>query len=218
MKSITKIILFTIFATIFAQAEPQQNTSKLGLGAHLGFGYGMIWGLDDDWAGGESKDNPGGFDFEIGAIGSYKISNLLQFTPELLFRYAKLSQDIGLGDYSFTQMDIQIPLFLRANATDKFFGFFGPQIGFNVSNDVEMKASDDTWNVNKVVSLSQDVEQAVFNFGISAGIGYYIVQKLSVDFRVLFGITELYPDAKGMVSLADAKIMSFKIGVSYWFI
>lgn len=228
MKKVLAFAIAILSAATFVQAQESESTSPvkqstelgtLGLGARLAVGYGFIWGLEDDWSGGENDEKPGGIDLEVGVAGRYEITSLIHFTPELLFRYAKYSQEDDLGDYEFSQMDIEIPLLVRANATPKFYAYIGPQLGLNVSNDVSLKAKvankAGTGTINH--SIPEKVEQASFGFSIAVGAGYYVIDKLALDLRVGFGLTELYPDSKGkFIDLSGAKDLSFKFGVNYW--
>ena len=226
-----KVLAFAIAflcAATFVQAEEgesanQKNQSAelamFGVGARLAVGYGMIWGLEDDWSGGENDENPGGLDLEGGVMGRIVLTPVFQFTPELLFRYAKYSQDDDLGERKFKQMNVEIPLLVRAVATPKFYAYIGPQLGLNVSNDVSLnakvanKASGGTINH----TIPEKVEQASFGFSVAVGAGYFVIDKLALDFRVGFGLSELYPDSKGnFIDLTGAKDIAFKFGLNYW--
>ena len=225
MKKVLTFAIVILCASTFALAQEasetnsKKDTPAIGLGARLAFGYGIIWGLEDDWSGGENDENPGGIDLELGAVGRYEISSLIHFTPELLFRYASYSQDDDLGEREFSQMDLEIPLLVRANATPKFYAYIGPQLGLNLSSDVSLKAkvADKISGGTTVHSVSEKVEQTSFGLSVAVGGGYYVMDKLGVDLRIGFGLTELYPDSKGkFVDLSGAKDLSFKLGVNYW--
>ena len=209
-------------ALVFAQEASETGAKTaapaIGLGARFAIGYGMIWGLEDDWSGSENDENPGGIDLEGGAMGRIVLTPLIHFTPELLFRYANYSQDDDFGERKFTQMDLEIPLLIRANATPKFYAYIGPQLGLNLSSDVTLEA-----NVSAKVpggssthSISEEIEHAVFSFGVAVGAGYYVIENLAIDLRVGFGLSELYPDSNGFVDLGGARDLSFKLGVNYW--
>ena len=225
MKKVLTFAIAILCATTFTQAQEasetnsKKDTPAIGFGARLAFGYGIIWGLEDDWSGGENDEKPGGIDLELGAVGRYEISSLIHFTPELLFRYASYSQDDDLGEREFSQMDLEIPLLVRANATPKFYAYIGPQLGLNLSSDVSLKAkvADKVSGGTTVHSVSEKVEQTSFGLSVAVGGGYYVMDKLGVDLRIGFGLTELYPDSKGkFVDLSGAKDLSFKLGVNYW--
>jgi len=221
LTSVMAVLCAGVLALAQESGEAGSKTSApaIGLGARLAVGYGMIWGLEDDWSGGENDENPGGIDLELGAVGRYEISSLIHFTPELLFRYASYSQDDDLGEREFSQMDLEIPLLVRANATPKFYAYIGPQLGLNLSSDVSLKAkvADKVSGGTTTHSVPETVEQTSFGLSVAVGGGYYVMDKLGVDLRIGFGLTELYPDSKGkFVDLSGAKDLSFKLGANYW--
>lgn len=223
MKIFYPLILAAFVALSFAQ-EPVQNSSNnsfpIGIGARLAAGYSMIWGLGDDWEEDEDDDKkPGGLDLEGGVMGRIVLTPIIHFTPELLFHYGKLKHDNNYGKQEFSFMNVEIPLLIRANATTKFYAYAGAQPGFNIQNDASLKAS-----VNKHIEngpnkqkFGKNVDQAAFGFGVVAGAGFYVVDKLSLDLRVYMGLTELYPDSESiLVDLSGAKLLSFKFGANYW--
>jgi hypothetical protein len=228
MKKVLAFAIAILCGATFVQAQEGESTDQkkqsaelamFGLGARIAVGYGMLWGLVDDWSGDDNDEQPGGIDFDAGVMGRIELTPVFHFTPELLFRYASMTQEDDLGDRKFKQMDIQIPLMLRANASPKFYAYAGPQLGFNINSDVSINATvaSKTSNSPKAVSISDDIDQAAFNFGIAAGAGFYPIEKLSIDLRVYLGLTELYPDAKSlMIDLTGAKMISFKVGLAYW--
>ena len=228
MKKVLAFAIAILCAATFVQAQEGESTNQkkqatelamFGIGARLAVGYGMIWGLEDDWSGGENDENPGGIDLEGGAMGRIVLTPVLQFTPELLFRYANYSQDDDLGERKFKQMNVEIPLLVRAVATPKFYAYIGPQLGLNLSSDVSLKAkvADKVSGGTTTHSVPEKVEQTSFGFGIAVGAGYFVIDKLALDFRVGFGLSELYPDSKGgFIDLSGAKDLSFKFGLNYW--
>ena len=231
MKRILPLILAAFVSLALAQETAQepatQNVSKssslIGLGVRLAAGYGMIWGLEDDWAIDENDDEkPGGVDLEGGLMGRIVFTPIIHFTPELLFRYGKLKHDNNYGKQEFSFMNVEIPLLVRANASPKFYAYVGAQPGFNLKNDASLKASiaskvNTDPNNQKYTKFGKSVDQAAFGFGVVAGTGYYVIDKLSLDLRVYMGLTELYPDSKStLVNLDGAKLLSFKFGANYW--
>lgn len=230
MKIFYPLVLAAFVALSFAQEpaqEPAQTSSKnsfpIGIGVRLAAGYGMIWGLEDDWAIDESDDEkPGGLDLEGGVMGRIVFTPIIHFTPELLFHYGKLKHDNDYGKQEFSFMNVEIPLLIRANASPKFYAYAGAQPGFNIQNDASLKASvaskvNTGSNGQKYTKFGKSVDQAAFGFGVIAGAGYYVVDKLSLDLRIYMGLTELYPDCESnLVDLSGAKLLSFKFGANYW--
>ena len=219
------VTLFVLLCSIaWAQSQDAEslkatNAPVLGLGARIAAGYGMLWGMEDDWSGGENDETPGGLDLEAGVAGRFVITPVIHFTPELLFHYAKYTQEDESGDREFTQMNAQIPLLIRANATPKFYAYVGPQLKFNLDNDVSIKAkvSNKASSGTTIHVIPDKVEQAKFGIGAAAGAGYYVIENLSVDMRIYLGLNELYPDSKGtFIDITGARDLSFKLGINYW--
>lgn len=207
-------------ATPKNDSPSKKDSPAIGLGVRLAAGYGMIWGLEDDWAIDENDDEkPGGLDLEGGVMGRIVFTPVIHFTPELLFHYGKLKHDNDFGKQEFSFMNVEIPLLVRANATPKFYAYAGAQPGLNIQNDASLKAAvvKHTNTGSNEKKFGKNVDQAVFGFGIVAGAGYYVVDKLSLDLRIYMGLTELYPDCESnLVDLSGARSLSFKIGANYW--
>jgi len=216
MNFITKAALAALTVATMAFADSYTPTEKVGVGARLGLGYSYIWGLSDDWNQGDDEDTPAGVTYEGGIQGRYAINNIFQFTPELLFSYAMLTQEDDGYDREFTQMDLTLPLIFRAKLHDRAFASIGAVPGVSVSNNVKLNAS-----VNGLAASShkvpENIDQATFNLGVMIGGGYYVIKNLSVDVRIYMGVLELYPDAESLlIDLDGARLMSFKLGVNYW--
>ena len=81
------------------------------------------------------------------------------------------------------------------------------------------------------------IEQATAEFGLNVGVGYFVIDNLSLNFRWYMGLTEVFPDVKyegdmnsikeeksknnvswATINLKGAHTMMFKFGVTYWFI
>ena len=207
-------------ATPKNDSPSKKDSPAIGVGVRLAAGYGMIWGLEDDWSYDEDdEEKPGGLDLEGGVMGRIVLTPIIHFTPELLFHYGKLKHDNDYGKQEFSFMNVEIPLLVRANATPEFYAYAGVQPGFNIQNDASLKAAVNrhTQNGPNKQKFGKSVDQAAFGFGVVAGAGYYVVDKLSLDLRVYMGLTELYPDSKSvLVDLSGAKLLGFKIGANYW--
>lgn len=217
MNPFTKAVLAAASMVAMAFADSSYSpTEKMGVGARLGLGYSFIWGLADDWNQGDDEDAPAGIMFEGGVQGRYILNKTFQFTPELLFSYAKLTQEDDGYDREFTQMDLTLPLMFQAKLHDRAFASIGVVPGISVSNKVELNAS-----VNGLASsnhkVPETIEQAAFNFGVMIGGGYYVIKNLSVDLRAYMGVLELYPDAESLlIDISGARLLTLKLGVNYW--
>lgn len=91
--------------------------------------------------------------------------------------------------------------------------------------------SDDILGIT--FKVDENIEQGVFDFGLVASAGYNIYNNLFVDLRFYMGLVEMFPDAVyigsdditsiddsdsiSFIDLSGAKMMKFKVGLSYWF-
>lgn len=201
---------------------------KFGFGAKGAFNYGRMFGFseeDDDVDG-----NPQGFGFEVGVMLRFQMIPNLYFTPEFNIAYISTSHKYLEYDRTYKSLDLEIPLLIRGVVAEKFYITAGPQlvIGLNSEADIDPV-------INELVGISVQTEETVkqtgFTFGLAAGAGINIVEGLNIDFRFYMGLMELYPDVKtlddienfeeedySIVSMKGAKMMKFKLGLSYWFI
>ena len=135
-------------------------------------------------------------------------------------------------DRHYISTDIEIPLIIRGVVGDMFYVGAGPQINFNISNEADIDATENQWGLSEDM---ENIESAKFSFGLTAGAGINVVEGLFVDLRFYLGVTELFPDVKSLdeyeagekvqegdnfsfISMKGAKMMKFKVGMSYWFI
>ena len=105
----------------------------------------------------------------------------------------------------------------------------GPQANISLSSGADIDPIE-----NKTLDIKakteEKVEQTGFTFGLAAGAGFNIVKGLFIDLRYYMGLMELFPDVKtlddienfenedfSIVSMKGAKMMKFKVGLSYLF-
>ena len=236
MKKILSIFACTLMAATltFAQEDASETRRNdrgpsVGFGVRGAFDYGMMYGFseeDDDVDG-----DPKGIGFEGGvALRIQMIPNLF-FTPEVNIAYISTSHKyIKEYNRSYNSLDLEIPLLIRGMIMDKFYVTAGPQANITLSSDADIDPVK-----NKVLNITAEtqekVEQTTFTFGLAAGAGFNIVEGLFIDLRYYMGLMDLYPDVKtlddidniegedySLVSMKGAKMMKFKVGLSYWFI
>lgn len=221
--NISKILAAGILASSlsFADQAPSLN-SKTGVGLHGNFEYNKLYGLAQDWDMGDDTDAPAGIGFDIGVRGRIPMTQFIQFTPELNFRYAKLSLEDDDGfEFKFKQIDLEVPLMIRAIVFNRAYLAAGVEVGLNLSSKVSIEEDDvdlgyDGLTMN--VDIERDeVEHATVNFGLAFGAGVYIIDRLSVDAGIHMGLSATYPDGKDVLfDLSDGKQLTFRFGVGYW--
>ena len=200
--------------------------SKPGIGAHADFNYSYLIGLPQDWYLGDDAEAPSGIGFDIGLRGRIPMASILQFTPEINFHYAQLSMDEEGCDHKFKQMDLEIPLMVRALVKERFYVAAGVQLSLNLSSEVSLEQDDISLggDLGKTdYKYKEDIDQAGFGFGIALGVGGFVMERLSIDAGVVLGLTDVYPDIDPLKndlieSMDGGKQMTFKAGIGYWFL
>lgn len=212
------------YAENTASAPQKTNTlnSKMGVGAHIDFNYSFLNGLAQDWNMGDETDAPAGFGFDAGIRGRIPMVDYLQFVPELNFHFAALTQSDEAAERVFKQMDLEIPLTMRATVLDMLYIAAGVQLTLNLSSKVTFEEEDiDMGGGLGTTSMefNEKIEQAGFTFGLLFGAGFFIMERLSIDAAFMLGLSDMYPDCESdlIESMDGGKQMTFKVGVGYWF-
>ena len=215
------------YAENTASAPQKANTlnSKIGVGAHIDFNYSFLNGLAQDWNMGDETDAPAGFGFDAGIRGRIPLVEYLQFVPEINFHYAQLVQEDETAERKFTQVDLEIPLMMRATVLDMLYITAGVQITLNLSSDVKFEEEDVEIGGGlgtMDMSFEEDIEQKGFGFGIVFGAGFFIMERLSIDAALVLGLTDVYENKEDdedaiFIKMDGGKQMTFKAGIGYWF-
>ena len=217
--------------------QPVKKKAPISIGVNATFIYGYFWGFENlsDYG----YENPTGFGGEFGVAGRFTMTEGLQFSPEISFRFFNVKHKDGDDNESeelaYNQMFIDIALYLRGVLGNCFFLEIAPQIAINTSAEFTNNGSEEDYKT------FNNVEQSVAEFGLNVGAGYFILDNLSVSFRWYMGFNELFPDVKtyeevfeaesldengnikkgikySQINLKGAHTMMFKFGVTYWFI
>ena len=215
------------YAASAAEAPQKQSTlnGKTGVGIHGDFGYSFLNGLAQDWNMGDETDAPAGFGFDIGIRGRIPLVDYLQFVPEVNFHYAQLVQEDETAERKFTQMDLEIPLMMRATVLDMLYITAGVQITLNLSSDVKFEEEDVEigGGLGKLnMSFEEDIEHKGFGFGIVFGAGFFIMERLSIDAALVLDLTDAYENKEDdedaiFIKMDGGKQMTFKAGLGFWF-
>jgi len=220
----------------FAQEEsPAKKGRDMGVGIRAAFDYGWMYGIDEN----ESEDldgNPSGIGFEGGIQARIEMVNNLYFKPEVNIAYMSTSHEYLSAERTYSSTSLEIPLMFQGVIKDRFYVNAGPQLNLVLSSNVEAASSYTNPLTHKVEKFpyDEDIEMGSFTFGIVVGAGVGIVGGLNLDVRFYMGLSELFPDVTyvggenmtnfltakhlSMVDLEGAKMMSVKVGLSYWFI
>lgn len=203
---------------------------NFGFGIHGAFDYSKLYGLAQDWDLGEDEDAPAGIGFEVGLALRVPLLPIIQFTPEIAYRMSKLKQEDEAYNRNFRQQDLVMPLYVRVMPIERLYLGAGVQLGISLSNKTSIDGDVDLGGGlgKRQHSITENIDQSAFNFGLLFAVGGYVIEGLSIDCRFYMGLNNMYPDFKSddadnaeyskLINLYGAKLMSFKIGIGYWFI
>lgn len=217
--------------------EPQEpapantnNTPFLGFGVKFAFNYGRMFGFKEDLDNDSDIDGtPSGIGFDGGIMFRIQMIPNLYFTPEVNIAHITTEHEFMHHKRKYVSTDLELPLLMRGVIANRFYVTGGAQFNFTLSSKAKIDAVENA-TLDITVASNEKVEQATFGFGIVAGAGINIVAGLFFDFRFYMGITELYPDVKtlddlefatgdySLVDMSGARMMKFKVGLSYWII
>ena len=208
------------------QAAPAPKRAPIGIGARAAFIYGNMWGFTDLKA--DGLEPPTGIGGEFGITARFSMAAGLDFSPEISFRIFDVSHDEDEIERCYNQMFLDFSFYLRAVFGGGFFLEFAPQISLNTSAEYTYDGTKNDF---------ERIEQATAEFGLNVGVGYFVIDNLSLNFRWYMGLTEVFPDVKyegdmnsikeeksknnvswATINLKGAHTMMFKFGVTYWFI
>lgn len=209
------------------------NTPFLGFGVKFAFNYGRMFGFKEDLDNDSDIDGtPSGIGFDGGIMFRIQMIPNLYFTPEVNIAHITTEHEYMHLKRKYVSTDLELPLLMRGVIANRFYITGGAQFNFSLSSKAKLPPIK-----NKTAGLedleeesNEKIEQATFGFGIVAGAGVNIVAGLFFDFRFCMGITELYPDVKtldeldfatgdySMIDMSGARMMKFKVGLSYWII
>ena len=224
MKLLPKFLAASLLAATCAFAQEQQaepaKKSDFGVGVRGAFNYTTMYGLDNDWnVYGESDDTPpNGLGFEAGLAVRLQLLPFMQFTPEVLFNYAKLTQDDGKMERKFKQMGIEFPLLLRITPIDKLYLAAGATVELNISDEAKLESGVMENAAGKFEhDFPEDYDRKTVQLAFTFGVGYNIVAGLTADFRMNMGLNDVYEGESLLIDLKGGKQMTFKFGLGYWF-
>ena len=215
-----------------AAAEQSENRrakeKRFGVGIRAAFDYGMMYGFSEEDE--DAEYNPKGFGFEGGLALRISMIPHLYFAPEFNIAYMTTSHKyLEEYDRTYKSLDLEIPLLIRGVVAEKFYVTAGPQLVIALQSDSDIDPiKNGVLGIN--VETHETVDQAKFSFGLAAGAGFSFIEGLFIDARIYMGLKELYPDVQSLedtenfleeeysiIDMKGAKMMKFKVGLSYWF-
>ena len=208
------------------QPAPVKKQAPISVGIRGAFIYGNMWGFKDLKS--DGLEPPTGIGSEFGIAARFSMVDGLQFSPEIMFRIFNLSHDEDEIERCYNQMFLDFAFYIRGVFGGGFFLEFAPQISINTSAEYTYDGATNDF---------ERIEQSAAEFGLNVGVGYYVLNNLSLNFRWYLGLTEVFPDVKyegdmnsikeekskdnvswATINLKGAHTMMFKFGVTYWFL
>ena len=215
-----------------AQEPAPRQVNRFGFGLRVAFDYGRMFGFKEDMDNdSDISGSPSGIGFEAGLMVRFQMIPNLFFAPEVNVAYISTNHEYMGSERKYNSVDLEIPLLMRGIVADRFYVTGGPQVVFSMSSKAEIEPLKVT-SVGITKESEEKIDQASFGFGIAAGAGFNIYEGLFIDLRYYMGLTELYPDVKSMddfndgdvaegdfymINMSGARMMKFKVGISYWF-
>lgn len=214
------------------QEPAPRQVNRFGFGLRVAFDYGRMFGFKEDMDNdSDISGSPSGIGFEAGLMVRFQMIPNLFFAPEVNVAYISTNHEYMGSERKYNSVDLEIPLLMRGIVADRFYVTGGPQVVFSMSSKAEIEPLKVT-SVGITKESEEKIDQASFGFGIAAGAGFNIYEGLFIDLRYYMGLTELYPDVKSMddfndgdvaegdfymINMSGARMMKFKVGISYWF-
>ena len=191
-----------------AQEPAPRQVNRFGFGLRVAFDYGRMFGFKEDMDNdSDISGSPSGIGFEAGLMVRFQMIPNLFFAPEVNVAYISTNHEYMGSERKYNSVDLEIPLLMRGVIADKFYVTGGPQVVFSMSSKAEIEPLKVT-----SVGITKESEEKILR--------YYM------------GLTELYPDVKSMddfndgdvaegdfymINMSGARMMKFKVGISYWF-
>ena len=131
--------------------------------------------------------------YNFGAFAEISLSEKFIFQPELLFSAQGFRVKQSIDEFSFEQTNkmnyLNIPLMFRYAIFNKFGLEVGPQIGFLLSANSEIKA---TFN-GVSETLNQDFKDSVksIDFGLNFGASYDVSENIIIGARYNLGLSNI---------------------------
>jgi hypothetical protein len=186
-KFLTIILLMGSVAMVQAQTKARESNG----GIKGGYSLAAV-SFDGD---GETGQRHG---FHVGVYGESFLGNHFSIQPELL--YSQQGYEIKNSNGTFTQKlnYINLPLMLKAYASQNFFIEAGPQIGLAIVHKEEYSG---------LFSTSQEYNPNSFDYGVNFGAGIKTDSGVSFGVRYHLGLGDLYDNNK-----AKNRVWQFSIG------
>lgn len=197
MKKLILTSIILLFGVCYMNA--QINSDEVQWGAKAGANFSSVTGDD-------VKKAKSIVDFNIGLLAEVPLSEQISLQPEVLYSRQgfKISEnDFGKATYNLDY--IQVPVLVKVYLAEGLNIHAGPQIGFNIHEDMDIETD---WGDVNIDTEDSDVKD--ISFDVAAGLEYKFDGGFFVNARYNYGITKLADDF-------DAHNSVFQIGGGFMF-
>ncbi|NNK70910.1 MAG: PorT family protein [Flavobacteriaceae bacterium] len=186
MKRLVLVAVLALFC--FSGVQAQVN-----FGAKAGVNFANLNGDDADELDPNSRTS-----FNLGAVVEIPVSDAFSVQPEVLFSGQGATVDAEGDEATFKLDYINIPVLADFQVADGFSIQAGPQLGFNIGDDLEFNGE------------TESTEAESIDFGAAFGAQYQMATGLLIQARYALGLSDVYEDA-------DVKNGVFSISVGWMF-
>jgi len=204
MKKVFFIAVLAVFGVTATQAQ------EVRLGAKGGVNFSSFSGDGFD-----AFDDPEGrTSFHLGAFVEIPVTERFSVQPEVLYSgqgFDLVSRENA--DDTEVQLDyINVPVMAKLYLFKGLYAEAGPQIGFNVKNEID--SDPDDFN-----SGSTPIDEDAINdidFSVGLGAGYQFNSGFFVNARYNFGLTDVFNNEDLLID-SDAKNSVFAVSTGFSF-
>ncbi len=198
MKKFSLLLIASLFGVLSTQA--QANSDLVQWGIKGGLTLSSISG--DNF---ESPDYRTGF--YAGLTAELPFTERFSLQPELLYAQQGFKiADNSFGSAKYKLDYITIPILFKYYLVQGLNIQAGPQIGFNINDEIEYKSDWGSSNINNnEYSQVEDLD-----FGIIAGLEYKFYNGLFINANYTYGFTKLIKDL-------DIHNSGFRFGIGMMF-
>mgnify|MGYP003109005581 FL=1 len=204
MKKVFFIAVLAVFGVTATQAQ------EVRLGAKGGVNFSSFSGDGFD-----AFDDPEGrTSFHIGAFAEIPVSERFSIQPEVLYSgqgFDLVSRE-GADDTEVQLDYINVPVMAKVYLIEGLYAEAGPQIGFNVKNEIDSDPDDAG---SGEIAINEDVINDI-DFSVGVGAGYRFNNGLFLNARYNFGLTDVFNNEDLLID-SDAKNSVFAVSAGYSF-
>ncbi|PVW15685.1 porin family protein [Marixanthomonas spongiae] len=204
MKKVFFIAVLAVFGITATQAQ------EVRLGAKGGVNFSSLSGKGFD-----AFDDPEGrTSFHLGLLAEIPLSERFSIQPEVLYSgqgFDLVSRE-GADDTEVQLDYINVPVMAKVYIVEGLYAEAGPQIGFNVKNEIDSDPDD-------FGSGETELDGDMFNdvdFSVGVGAGYRFNNGLFLNARYNFGLSDIVNNEDLPVEV-DAKNTVFAVSAGYSF-